>query len=154
MKPVPSAPPHITFPGKTNVFRAYGDEATFLLEGQHTGGRYTMFVYVTPPGGGPPPHYHATEDEWWHVLEGTASFLADGQWVDVTAGGAVFMPKGNVHTFKNNTDRPLSNSSTLPRPVSRTSSGSPLKNSPHPAARTWTASCRSPPHTTSISSSR
>ena len=107
MKPVPSAPPHITFSGKANVVRAYGDEATFLLEGQHTGGRYTMFIYVTPPGGGPPPHYHATEDEWWHVLEGTARFLADGQWVDVPAGGAVFMPKGNVHTFKNNTDRPL-----------------------------------------------
>jgi quercetin dioxygenase-like cupin family protein len=99
--------PAISLSGQGQVVHAYGEEVTFLLEGKHTGGRYTMFFEITPPGGGPPPHYHKTEDEWFYVLEGTASFFADGEWTDVPAGGAVFMPKGNVHTFKNNTGRPL-----------------------------------------------
>jgi quercetin dioxygenase-like cupin family protein len=99
--------PAISLPGQSQVVHAYGEEVSFLLEGKHTGGRFTMFFEITPPGGGPPPHYHQSEDEWFYVLEGTASYFADGKWTDVPAGGAVFMPKGNVHTFKNNTGQPL-----------------------------------------------
>ena len=102
-----NALPHITHPDQTHVLRAYGDEVTFLLDGKQTDGKFTMFLDITPPGGGPPPHYHKAEDEWWHVLEGTASFFNNGQWTEVPAGGAVYMPKGSIHTFKNNTDKPL-----------------------------------------------
>ena len=97
----------IKLPGQTQSVRAFGDEITFLLEGKHTGGQFTMFLVVTQPGDGPPPHYHKSEDEWFYVLESTASFFADGKWSDVPVGGAVFVPKNCVHRFKNNTDRPL-----------------------------------------------
>ena len=99
--------PTITFPRQGRVVRAYGDEATFHLEGKHTGGRLTMWTTVTPPGGGPPPHYHKVEDELFFVLEGRASFLHDSQWEEVPPGTVVFMPKGAVHTFKNVGDQPL-----------------------------------------------
>lgn len=66
-----------------------------------------MILNVTPPGGGPPPHKHDHEDELFYVLEGRASFLAEGKWTDALPGSAAFMPKGSVHTFKNAGDTPL-----------------------------------------------
>jgi hypothetical protein len=34
------------------------------------------------------------------------AFLSDGEWHEVGAGGAAFMPGGIVHTFKNVGDQP------------------------------------------------
>lgn len=65
-----------------------------------------MWTEITPPGGGPPPHYHRNEDEAFHVLEGRIAFLLDGKWREVGPGGAAFMPRGVIHTFKNVGDRP------------------------------------------------
>jgi quercetin dioxygenase-like cupin family protein len=77
-----------------------------LLDGESTGGKLTMWTEVTPPGGGPPPHYHAIEDEIFHVLEGHVAFLVNGDWQEVGPGGAAFMPRGVVHTFKNVGEQP------------------------------------------------
>jgi quercetin dioxygenase-like cupin family protein len=103
----PDLAPSIIPPGKAKTYAAFGDEATFLLTGEQTGGRYTMFSYIVSPGGGPPPHRHDGEDEWFLVLEGEAEFYEGGIWTAVPAGGAVFMPRGSVHTFRNAGDRPL-----------------------------------------------
>jgi uncharacterized cupin superfamily protein len=46
-------------------------------------------------------HYHLNEDEIFHVLEGQAAFLVNGKWHEVGPGGAAYMPRGVVHTFKN-----------------------------------------------------
>lgn len=97
----------IALPGQGPIYRAFGEEVTILLNGVQTGGRFTLFSEITPPGGGPPPHYHEREDEHFFVLEGRASFYADGQWTEVPAGTAVFMPRGVVHAFKNVGDTPL-----------------------------------------------
>jgi mannose-6-phosphate isomerase-like protein (cupin superfamily) len=97
----------MTLPGHGSVLRAFGDEATILLSGAQTGGKFTLFSNVTPPQGGPPVHYHENEDEQFLVLEGRASFYADGQWTEVPTGTAVYMPKGVVHTFKNVGRTPL-----------------------------------------------
>jgi quercetin dioxygenase-like cupin family protein len=80
---------------------------TLHLGGKETGGKFTIWTNVTPPGGGPPPHYHITEDEWFLVIEGNASFLKDGEWTEVPAGSAVFMPKGSIHAYKNVGQTPL-----------------------------------------------
>ena len=68
-------------------------------------------------GSGPPwLHVHHSDDEAWHVLEGTLTFRfadnweprADGDWrqprgnvrtVDVAAGCTVFVPAGAAHTY-------------------------------------------------------
>ena len=88
------------------VLHAFGEEVTILLDGERTNGKLTMWIEVTPPGGGPPPHYHLNEDESFHVLEGRVAFLADDHWHEVGPGGAAFMPRGVVHTFKNIGNQP------------------------------------------------
>jgi quercetin dioxygenase-like cupin family protein len=85
---------------KAAVLHAFGEEVMHL-DGERTGGKFTMWTEITPPGGGPPPHYHLNEDEAFHVIEGRVAFLVDGKWHEVGPGGAAFMPRGVVHTFKN-----------------------------------------------------
>jgi quercetin dioxygenase-like cupin family protein len=86
---------------EARVLRAFGEEVIIHLDGERTGGKLTMWTEITPPGGGPPPHYHLNEDEAFHVIEGRVAFLVDGKWHEVGPGGAAFMPRGVVHTFKN-----------------------------------------------------
>ncbi len=89
------------------VLRAFGDETTVHLGGADTGGAVTAFTVVTPPGGGPPPHYHDREDEWFFPREGRVEFFLEGAWQEVPVGGAVFAPRGAVHTFRNIGETPL-----------------------------------------------
>jgi quercetin dioxygenase-like cupin family protein len=91
----------VVMPGTGAVFEAFGEEAHFLLTGAETGGKYTQWIEVTPPGHGPPAHFHTREDEWFHVMEGRFSFLRNGEWAEVPEGAAVYMPKGEIHAFKN-----------------------------------------------------
>ena len=88
------------------VLHAFGEEVTIHLDGERTGGKLTMWTEITPPGGGPPPHYHLNEDEAFRVLEGRVAFLIDGDWRELGPGGAAFMQRGVVHTFKNVGDQP------------------------------------------------
>ena len=97
----------VVLPSGSKVMRAFGDEITVHLGGAETGGKYAMFMAVTPPGGGPPPHYHGNEDEWFFVLEGRAEFFKDNVWAEVPIGTAVFTPRGVVHAFRNPGDKPL-----------------------------------------------
>lgn len=102
----PALPLAVIQPGEGRVCRLFGEEITIQLDAKQTGGKFTAFVEVTPPGGGPPPHTFAIEDEWFLVLEGRMSFLADGQWTDASPGTAFFAPRKSVHTFKNIGDKP------------------------------------------------
>ena len=44
-------------------------------------------------------HVHRSDDEAWHVLEGTLRFhMADGD-VDAPAGTTVFVPAGTPHSY-------------------------------------------------------
>lgn len=83
------------------VLHAFGEEVRIHLDGDRTGGKVTMWTEVTPPGGGPPPHYHDHEDEIFHVLDGRVAFMVKDEWNELGPGGAAFMPRGIVHTFKN-----------------------------------------------------
>ena len=99
--------PSVVPPAAVRTIRAFGDTVLVHLDGDKTGGAFTLFTDITPPGGGPPPHYHANEDECFYVLEGRAEFFKGGVWTEVPAGTVVFMPKGVVHTFRNAGDQPL-----------------------------------------------
>lgn len=107
MSTTDTAKPWITIGGQSRVIHAFGEQMYIHLGAEETGGRYCMFTEVTSPGGGPPPHHHTGEDEWFHVLEGRAAFLKDGEWVEVPPGSSVFIPRGTVHSFKNVGDTPL-----------------------------------------------
>ncbi len=78
-----------------------GDVYTFLADGDDTSRSYALLEAFVPPGGGPPPHVQSREDEGFYVLEGEIAFVADGQRVIARKGTFLNIPKGVVHTFKN-----------------------------------------------------
>lgn len=45
-------------------------------------------------------HVHQSDDEAWHVLEGTLRFRFAEREVDATAGTTVFVPAGLAHTYR------------------------------------------------------
>ena len=106
MNPQTLIAPTLRLAGQGRVIRAFGDEVIMHLEGADTGGALSLWTNITLPGGGPPPHYHDNENEWFVLQEGRVSFLVDGKWQEVKAGGVVFAPRGSVHTFKNVGDQP------------------------------------------------
>ena len=87
--------------GARQALRAFGEEIFILLDGEQTGGRLTMWLETTPPGGGPPPHFHVNDDETFHILEGRVAFFQNSQWNEVGPGASAFMPRGQLHAFKN-----------------------------------------------------
>ncbi len=87
--------------GEGKMIAAAGDLYTFLAEGDDTSRSYALWEAVVPPGGGPPPHVQSREDEGFYVLEGEMTFVADGQKVIARKGSFLNIPKGVVHTFKN-----------------------------------------------------
>ena len=78
-----------------------GDEVTFLITGEETGGSVFMAELSVPPAGGPPPHIHHREDESFYVLEGTLAIRMGDRTVNAAPGDFVHIPRGTVHCFKN-----------------------------------------------------
>src|SRR5262245_23145884 len=88
--------------GQGKAYWVVGDLYTVLASGEDTGGAYALIHAAVPPGGGPPPHIHRREDEAFYVLEGDLAFQADGQALSAAAGAWVTLPRGSLHTFRNN----------------------------------------------------
>ncbi len=84
-----------------------GELVTYKTTSDQTGGAYSLFEVVSQPGGGLPPHVQHREDESFHVLEGEYEFLDDDARTFVAAPGSlVYVPKGNLHTYKNVGEKP------------------------------------------------
>jgi quercetin dioxygenase-like cupin family protein len=93
--------PIIVQNGHGKDLHAFGDVVTVVIPGEQSENRFSLMLDTTPPGGGPPPHIHHKEDELFLVIEGRISYFADGKWTEVGPGGAVYLPRGTVHTFRN-----------------------------------------------------
>lgn len=72
----------------------------YLLTSDQTGNRFTVVEIRTKQGLGPPPHTHMEMDEMFYVIEGAYEFLVGDRTETVEAGGAVFVPAGVRHTFR------------------------------------------------------
>lgn len=79
-----------------------GDRVTFLVTGEQSGGACFIIEVMTPPGGGPPPHIHYFEEESFYVLQGSVTIQVAGQTLQASPGDFMHIPRGTVHTFKNN----------------------------------------------------
>lgn len=56
-------------------------------------------------GSGPPwLHVHHSDDEAWHVLEGTLTFRFADRTAEAAAGSTVFVPAGAAHTYAASSD--------------------------------------------------
>ena len=66
------------------------------------GGRIAAIEVVTPAGvPGPPPHHHEDADEFFYVIEGRLGVMSGDEWTALAAGGYASVPRGTVHTFRN-----------------------------------------------------
>jgi len=93
--------PVIVQPGKGENLNAFGDMLSVMLSGEQTDGQLTLMLDISPPGGGPPLHVHENDDELFLPVEGHISYFADGQWTEVGVGGAVYLPRGTMHCYRN-----------------------------------------------------
>lgn len=87
-------------PGEGQALWVLGELITFKVRGE-PGRGFTIFEDATQPGGGPPPHIHHTQDETIYVLEGSCSFILDGQTIPAGPGSFLHVPMGIPHTFQN-----------------------------------------------------
>ena len=78
-----------------------GDQITFLITGEQTGGAFFMAEVSVPPGGGTPPHIHHREEESFYLQQGTLTIQVGRQTLHATPGDCVYLPRGIMHCFKN-----------------------------------------------------
>jgi quercetin dioxygenase-like cupin family protein len=86
-----------------------GDAGVVTLKaiGKDTGGSLTVYEFVTPARtAGPPLHLHRTMDEAFYVLEGEMTFIVGDEITTAPAGAFVFVPRGVLHTFWNESELP------------------------------------------------
>ena len=79
----------------------------FLQTGDSTDGRADVFeMTVQPNARMPMPHYHETWDETVYGLAGCVTFRVDGRDIQIAQGETVFVKRGIVHSFRNDTQLP------------------------------------------------
>jgi mannose-6-phosphate isomerase-like protein (cupin superfamily) len=86
-------------PSPKSTLDVFGVDVTFLVEKEHTCGRFGMLEYVSKPGHEPPPHLHEHEDEVFYIIEGRFEVHCGDQVLQVEAGECVFLPKRKPHGF-------------------------------------------------------
>ena len=60
---------------------------------------YTFAIYEWSGSGPNYLHVHYSDDEAWHVLEGTLTFRLSDKQVEAPAGTTVFVPAGVPHAY-------------------------------------------------------
>jgi mannose-6-phosphate isomerase-like protein (cupin superfamily) len=71
-----------------------------LVSGADTGGLLDASLVTQPPGIAPPMHVHTREAEAWYLLEGTLTYQAGDERVDLEPGGFIYLPQGLPHAFR------------------------------------------------------
>lgn len=71
-----------------------------LVDGEQTGGCYSLMEQLMPEGAGPPPHIHAFNDEWFYVMDGVMDMTVGNENIIASNGMSVWIPRNTVHAFK------------------------------------------------------
>jgi len=89
------------------TIRFAGLELRFLHSREDTGGSLDVFeMTVQANARMPVPHYHENWDETVYGLVGVITFRIGGRDVEVRPGQSVFIKRGVVHGFRNETQEP------------------------------------------------
>jgi quercetin dioxygenase-like cupin family protein len=67
---------------------------------------FCMRLFTLAPGGFTPRHSH----DWEHEIlihEGSGKVFKDGEWVAIQRGSVIFIPGGDEHQFKNDSNADL-----------------------------------------------
>lgn len=96
------------------TIRIGGLTLEFMHSKDDTAGSLDLFrMTVQPNAKVPAPHYHESWDEAVYGLQGTLTFQIDGNDVALDPGQSVFIKRGVVHGFRNDTQQPASCLSVL-----------------------------------------
>lgn len=96
--------PIVLRPGEGRKYAMGGMSAVFKADEGETANGYSISEWwLEPHTQGPGAHSHP-EDDVFYVVEGTMSFLIDGEWVDCPRGSFVLAPGGATHDFQNRGD--------------------------------------------------
>ena len=91
----------------SEIIRIGGLELRFLQDKVKTSGSLDAFEMTAQPNARMPiPHYHESWDETVYGLRGAITFRVDGQDIAVKPGETVFIKRGIVHGFRNDTPEP------------------------------------------------
>ena len=75
-------------------------EVVFRVPAAEGADGMTLIESLAPEGDSPPLHVHGTEDELFHVLEGTMRIRLGDEELVLEAGESVLAPKGVPHTYR------------------------------------------------------
>lgn len=93
--------PVVLAPGAGRAYPMGRIGAVFKADAAETDSRYSISEWwLEPHTQGPGAHAHP-EDDVFYVIEGTMSFLVDGEWTDAPRGSFVLVPGGVTHDFQN-----------------------------------------------------
>jgi quercetin dioxygenase-like cupin family protein len=91
------------------TIRIKGLELRFLQSKEETGGALDMFEMIVQPNSRMPvAHHHESWEEAVYGLSGVMSFRIDGRNLTLAPGESLFVPRGVVHAFSNDTQAPAS----------------------------------------------
>lgn len=89
---------------KLKTLWVIGHKVTLLPVGD----RVAAVQVATPAGTpGPPPHHHEDCAEFFFVTAGCLGVMKDGEWTTLSPGDHVEVPRGVLHTFRNEGDEEL-----------------------------------------------
>lgn len=96
----------------SNVSNAHQPRSLWVIGHRITpirvGERIVAIDGITPPGvPGPPPHRHEDSAELFYVLSGRVGIMIEGEWTSYGAGEQAEVPRGALHTFRNEGDGDL-----------------------------------------------
>ncbi len=71
-----------------------------LVDGEQSGGRYSLMEQWMRKGAGPPLHVHGFNDEHFYVLDGQMEMQVGETRMTAGAGQSVWIPRRTPHGFK------------------------------------------------------
>ena len=104
---MPTAVTHLLGPDQGQVVHLLALGVRFLLDGEVTGGAFSLVEHPLPPRAlGAPLHTHHNEDEYSYVLQGRFGVQLGDDTLEAGPGDLVFKPRGVAHAFWNAGDAP------------------------------------------------
>jgi len=84
-----------------------GTVARFVATGASTQGDFGLYRWEMPANtGGATGHFHRTFSESFYVLDGQPSFFDGETWTQGEPGFFLYVPRGGIHGFKNESPTP------------------------------------------------
>jgi quercetin dioxygenase-like cupin family protein len=75
-----------------------GETFKFIKTAADTDGECLQFEFIVSPGGAVPfPHVHVNQEETFHITQGKATFIINGQKREIGPGETIVVPRDTDH---------------------------------------------------------